>query len=617
MLPNPQIREIKLNDYIKTIQKRLGLIIAFLIIVPLAVTIFVFTQQPIYKATVSIVIEKTQPKVTRFESVSETPSYYKDQQFYRTQYNILSSRALAERVFDDLHLSKDQDFQQRDAIVKLLERVKIEPIRNTEVVLIHIEDTDALRAATLANGYANAYIRQDIETRGRTAKEAVGWLESQLTGIKKNLQDSEEALNKYVQENKIVTTPDIEKKTETLLENLKRDRAKLETDIAEASKRYKVKHPKMIASNAQLDDLNHKIEQETDRLLSLTQKMVQYNVLKNEVESNQELYISLLTRAKETDVTEKLQASSIRVIDSAKPPSKPYKPQKAKIIFASIFIALCGGVSISLFLEYLDSTIRTAEEVSLYLNLPFLGYIPSAQKERKIEKDRALICYREQKSTIAESFRAIRTSILFAAPEDRPLKNILVTSSIPQEGKSFTSCNLAIIFSHVNERILLIDMDMRRPKLQLNFNTEQKSGLSDFLIGNINLENIIKPTPINNLSLITAGTIPPNPSELLSSAKVRLLFEDLKTRFDRIIVDSPPILTVADTSLLANMVDGVVLVIKGASTRLEVISRSKQKIQEAKGKIIGVIVNNIEPEKEDRYYYYHYYYGEEGKSKNK
>jgi capsular exopolysaccharide synthesis family protein len=281
----------------------------------------------------------------------------------------------------------------------------------------------------------------------------------------------------------------------------------------------------------------------------------------------------------------------------------------------SILISLFLGISSAFFLEYLDSSIKTAEDVSSYLNMPFLGYIPSVGKEANTDTDKSLICFQKPTSKISESYRAIRASLLFASPEDRPLKSILITSSLPQEGKSFFSLNLSIILCHANERILLIDTDMRRPKIHKSFNFEHPVGLSNFLTGNAELKDIIKPASnINNLFLITAGAIPPNPSELLSSGKMRMLLEELKSKYDRIIIDSSPILSVADTSLLVSTVEGVILLVKGGQTRLEVVVCSKNKILEAKGKIVGVVVNNIDLEREDRYYY-HYYYGEEGTKK--
>jgi capsular exopolysaccharide synthesis family protein len=281
----------------------------------------------------------------------------------------------------------------------------------------------------------------------------------------------------------------------------------------------------------------------------------------------------------------------------------------------AIFLALFAGTGAAFFLEYLDNTIRTADDVSHYLNLPFLGYIPKAQKEGRTDQERALLCVLKPNSTITESFRAVRTSVLFASPEDKPLKLVMITAAFPEEGKSFISSNLAAIFSQVNERIVLIDVDMRRPKLHKSLNLEQKNGLSNFLTGGSDINSIIKPTSLNNLSVITSGTVPPNPSELLTSAKLSQLLAELKSKFDRVILDSPPILSAPDSALLANVADGVVLVVKGASTRLEAVVKAKDKILEAKGKIIGLIINNIAPEKEDRYYYYHYYYHQDEKKK--
>lgn len=613
MLPNPAIREVNLQDYLKIIRKRLILILAFLIIIPTFVAIYDFTRDPIYRSTVSIMIEKAQPKVTKFEEVYQG-TYTEMQYYYQTQIKILESRGLVEGVFDELHLSKDPDFRDlKDPVEALDKNIKIEPVKNSQIILINVEDKDALRASTIANTLAKIYIQQDIEMKNRAAKEATGWLEVQLTDIKKKVQASEEALNNYMQKNRIVTVPDIEQKTQTLLDSLKQEKSKLETDVAEASKRYKEKHPKMIALRAQLDDTLAKIDKETNNLLDVNQKMVQYNLLKKESDSVQSLYTSMLSRAKETDVSEKISSSGIRIIDSAKPAEIPYKPKKAQDIIIAIIFSLFSGLGLTFLVEYLDSSIRTSDDVTMYINLPFLGYIPSTEKDLKTDAQKSLVCFSDPKAKITESFRAVRTSILFASPEDKPLKIILITSSTPQEGKSFFTANLSEVFCQVNEQIVLVDIDMRRPKIHKELGIEQTPGLSDFLTGNCGAQNIIKPSIVPNLSVIPSGTIPPNPSELLSSGKIQSLFEELKAKFSRIIVDSPPILSAADTSLLANMADGVILLVKGSSVRMEAVLQAKDKILKSKGKIIGVVVNNTHPDKEDSYYYYHYYSSEEGK----
>jgi capsular exopolysaccharide synthesis family protein len=224
-----------------------------------------------------------------------------------------------------------------------------------------------------------------------------------------------------------------------------------------------------------------------------------------------------------------------------------------------------------------------------------------------------LICHQNPGVRIAEAFRSIRTSVIFSSPEDRPLKTVLVTSTIPQEGKSSISVNLATVFAQKNEQAIIVEADMRKHRLAATFGLDNKEGLSSFLAGTAGLEQIIKKTAVPNLSLIPAGPVPPNPAELLTSTKTKLLLEELNKKFDRIIIDSPPVLTVADTSILANVADGVIQVIRAGFVNLEAVLRTKQRLTEAKARIIGVILNNVEIKKEDSYYYYHYYYAEDKK----
>jgi len=616
VLPNPEVREVTFQDYLKIMQKRSLIILACLVIIPFITTVNVFIARPMFKATASIAIEKSQVKVTKFDDVYKPES---DPNYLQTQYKILNSRALVEIVFNELRLSNEKDFKNMSDPIGFLSRnIKVEPIKNSNVVLLSVEDFDPLRAASIANSLAKAYIQQDIENRNRKIKDAGGWLDDQLSEIRNKIKVAEEALNKYVQDNKLVLDRVNEQANQNILSGLRLRKSNLELAIAENSKRYKDKHPKMIALKAELESLDNKIKKETVDSLTLRQQLVQYNMLKKEVDSNQELYISLLARSKETDMSQKLQSSNIRLIDPARPPEAPFKPQKVKSIVTSLIFALLFGGGIAFLLEYIDSTIRTAEDVSTYVNLPFLGYLPTcSDKDFKVESEKYSVCSTLPTSQLAESFRALRTSLLFSTPEDKPLKTILVTSALPGEGKSFCSANLSWIFARLNEKVVLIDVDMRRPKINKMFNIEQTPGLSTYLTGNAKIDDIIHTVSKNNvsLSIIPSGAIVPNPTELLSSAKITALISELSLRFNRIILDSPPILIVADTSLLANMVDGVILLIKGAHTRLEAVLGSKKKIAESKGKVIGAVINNVLPEKEDSAYYYHYYSAEADKNK--
>ena len=620
MLPNSEIREISFKDYFNIIWKRKEIVLALLLIIPVTVAIYDSTRQPMYMATVRILIEKMPSKVASLTGVDQASFqdyYYRDQEYYSTQYNILGSRSIAELVFKEMHLDDDPAFRKfNDPIGKLQSQVSVNPVKNTQIVNVSIIDTDPLRASKIANSLAKVYVEQDVEARNRALKQAIGWLESQISDLKNNLEKGEGALNDFVQEYKIVSVPDIETKTESILEGLKQNKVKLETEIAEMSKQYKSEHPTMIALNAQLDEVNAKIKQETTDLLDLSQKMVKYRLLKQEVISVQQMYNSLLLRSKEINIGEKLEMSNVRVVDQAIPPGAPFSPRTKKDVKTSIVFALVLGLGICYLLEQLDSGIHTANDVSFYINLPFLGYVPIVEKTLQANRsvDKNLVCYQVPESMITESFRALRTSLIFASPEERPLKSILVTSSIPSEGKSFIASNLSLVFSNLKERTLLIDADMRRPKLHSIFKQAHRTGLSDFLATDINLERIIQATFIPHLFIITAGTIPPNPSELLSSAKLHSMLGELKSQFDRIIIDAPPVLSVPDALLLAGFVEGVVLVVQGTLTNVEKTLSTKNKIIEAKGKVVGVVLNHIEPKKQENYYY-HYYYSKEGERK--
>ncbi|MCM8795809.1 MAG: polysaccharide biosynthesis tyrosine autokinase [Candidatus Omnitrophica bacterium] len=615
MLPSPKVKEVHLKDYLKVIQKRYWVILSFSFVLVTTVMVLTFRMTPIYRATVSIIIEKTPPKIVSIEDVYQAG--IADKEYYETQYKILGSRALAKMVFDELNLARDPEFfkKTKDPIDVVLSHLIVEPIKETRMVKLSFESMDPIKSARIANTFARLYIRQDVETKRSASRYATGWLEEQLNEMKKKLEAAEVNLNNYIQEHKIVTIPNLQEESQSLLETLKKEEARLETQIKEASQRYKEKHPKMVTLNSELESVREKIKLETERLLDLNQKMIQYNILKREVESNRQLYDSLLKRTKETTVSEELQAAQIRIVDPAEVPISPIKPRKMQNFILACILGLSLGVGLAFFLEYLDSTVKTAEDIEFYVKLPFLGYVPSVRRQIEMKKEMDLYCYENTTTKIAEAYRSIRTSIIFSSPEERPLKSILITSSIPQEGKTSVTVNLATVFTQKNERVIILEADMRKPRIAKSFDLDNKEGLSSFLAGSIEFEKIIKKTFIPNLFLIPAGPVPPNPAELLTSIKLKWIFDELNKKFERIIIDSPPVLTVADAAILANIIDSVIIVIRAGFVSLEPILRAKQRLLEAKARIIGVILNNVEVKKEDSSYYYHYYYPEDKKEK--
>lgn len=423
-----------------------------------------------------------------------------------------------------------------------------------------------------------------------------------------------------------------------LIRSLKTQYINLFQEYSELSKKFGKNYPKMIQLRSQMESLKDKIglevkkiaknintryqvarareeslekslEEQKRRSLELSQLSIQYGVLKIEVESNQKLYEALLSRVKETDLTGQLRLSNISVVDPAEVPRNPSKPKKKRDILLSFLISLMTGIGFSFFLEYMDNTIKKPEDIERYLDIPFLGVVGRFKPLANPKKSELLLGL-DPKSNISESLRNIRTNILFSA-SDIPLKTFLLTSSVKVEGKTFISANLAITMAGLGKRVLLVDGDMRKPRIHQLFALKRPPGLSDILVGEAPLESVIQTTEVENLKVITAGTTSPSPSELLGSTAMQSFIQKAKDEFDMVIIDSPPVMSVTDPVELATMVDGVVFVIKGGSTPRPPIQRAIQQLYDVKARLLGAILNDVDFKKQGYYYqyYYKYYYG--------
>ena len=610
MLPSAQLREVTIRDYLVVLKRRGIVILACFLVIASWSAFKSFKKIRLYRTAAKILVEKFSPNVTYIQQVYSP--VFGDRDYMQSQINILTSRTLARKAVDKLAAGGDNTFSNApDPEGAFLGGVSVSIIQGTQIISVGYISADPVKAAKYANVLADTFIQYDIEKKKAFTKSASGWLDTQLTEIKEKLQKSELALNQYLQKNEIVSVPNIEQKSQAIIEGLKQQKVTIENEISELSKRYKPKHPKIMTLNSRLDAVNKSINDETQKFLVLNEKMIEYNLLKREVDSNQYLYNSLLVRTKETEVSKQLENTLLQIIDVANIPVAPFSPNRKRDVGVGILLGLAVGVAIAFVLEYMDSTVKTAEDVEMYVRLPFLGYIPSSKQEAKVGKDVDLASHKVPHSRIAEAYRSIRASIIFSSPEDRPLKTILITSASPQEGKSTVSINLATVFANSNEKVLLVEADMRKPRVSDSFGLPNKEGLSSFLTGVSTLETAMQATSVPNLSLMPSGPKPPNPAELLTSSKTRTLLEELRKRYDRIIIDSPPVITVTDTAILANIVDGVIDVVRANFLNIELILRGRQRLYEAKSKIIGVILNNVNVKKEDSYYYYHYYYADD------
>jgi capsular exopolysaccharide synthesis family protein len=350
-------------------------------------------------------------------------------------------------------------------------------------------------------------------------------------------------------------------------------------------------------------------------------RLVEYNLLKREYETNQQLYESLLQRLKEAGVSASLRSNNIHVVDRARPPLAPIRPRKALNIMLSAVVGFVLGCVLALFNEYLDSSVKTPEEVEQLVNLPALGLVPSMSsinggRRRSLTGARSnaasteLATMAQPHSVVSEAYRALRTSILLSTSKHPP-QVILITSGQPREGKTTTALNLAITLAQRGDRVVLIDSDLRRPRVHRALHVSNEVGLSSFLSGNVPIDNLPRAVPkVPNLFVIPAGPTPPNPAELLSSEPISLMFSELRRQFDFVVLDSPPTITVADSMILAAHADGVILVAHGGVTTRESLRHTRKLIGSTNARIIGVVLNNVDIRSSDYRYYYSYYYGD-------
>ena len=417
----------------------------------------------------------------------------------------------------------------------------------------------------------------------------------------------------------------------------------LEKQILESHERAKIfvvatleiKYRQALASEKALSAA---FSQQRGETVTQNESAINYRIIEQEIATNKTLLNDLLQRSKENDVMLAGTPNNIHIEDYASVPKIPIGPKRLQAIFVAFVLALAFGIALALLLEYMDDTVRSPEDVETYLRLPSLAVIPSvagysrskffpfASKTLQLSngngngkasngngQSRAeLLMNCDSRSALAESYRQLRTSVLLSTA-GRPPKTLLVTSSVPGEGKTTTSVNTALSLAQTGAKVLILDADMRRPRIHSIFHVENRHGLSTILSSNLSEAEIlstIEQNSENNIYLLPSGPIPPNPAELLASEQMRRLLAVLECTFDHVVIDSPPIANFTDGALISAMVNGVLLVIHGGKTSRGIVRRSQQMLQEVGAKICGVVMNNVNLRSQDYYYYQKYYHQE-------
>ncbi|MGA7219866.1 MAG: polysaccharide biosynthesis tyrosine autokinase [Candidatus Sulfotelmatobacter sp.] len=433
----------------------------------------------------------------------------------------------------------------------------------------------------------------------------------------------------------------------SLLETLRAKEGDVKIQAAELSTQFGPSYPKVAQLNSQLKEIDLQILAETKKVAGkirgqymaalqrenmlhdalekqkqeankLNESAIQYSILKRDLESYRTLYEGLMEKMKEAGVSAGLKSNNFRIVDVARVPTYPIEPNIPRNLAFAFMLGLTSGVGLAFLLEGLDNTVRTTEQAQVISGLAPLGMIPlgsrtareGANAKRLViatsKEAVELVTQVRPQSQMAESYRALRTSLLLSNL-GAPPKVIMVTSALPQEGKTTTSINCAVVLAQKGVKVLLIDADLRRPSIHKTLGMGPRSGLSNVLTGSATLQEAITRSPIlPNLSVLPAGTPPPNPAELLASTNMRDVLQELRGQYDHIVVDTPPTLSVTDAVVLSPRADAIVLVIRSGQTTKQALRRSRDILMQVNAKVSGVLLNAVDLSSPDYYYYYEY-----------
>lgn len=717
--------EIDLLKLWQTVWRRKWSIITLVLIVSMVAILVVFSITPIYRAAATLLIEQKSAKVVSIEQVYGLDGA--GNEYLQTQFELLRSRALAERVVRELNLTTHPEFDPRqqpaplidvkglmanfdfnkvvpatlpddlqdpvaaseaeifdEVTVAFMERISVEPLGKSQLVKVQVDMADARMSARAANALANGFIESQLEATMDMSMTATNWMNSRLGDLRTKLKEAEDRLQAYREAENLVDVQGVStisaaelsltgdrmidarrQRAEAesqyrqvrgmgnnwerlasvpavlghpLIQQFKAEEAKARAKVEELSKRYGARHPAMEAARSELTaasgSLRGQVEQvvaglernyqlavanenslqasfnaNKSQIQDISRKEFKLRELQREVDSNRALYDTFMTRLKETAATSDLESANARVVDRAVVPTEPVKPKKALIVVIAALLAGFVGVGLTLLLETLNNTFKSTDEVESRLNIPVLGILP-LMKGNQERGDLARMFTSDKDKSFSESIRTIRTGVVLSGI-DHPHKVMVVTSSIPGEGKSTVSANLAFALGQM-EKVLLIDADLRRPTLARSFEFPVGTpGLANLIAGTAKLDECIK--QVDGLDMMSAGTVPPNPLELLSSPRFAKVLEVLKSKYERIIIDSPPTQAVSDAIVLSTFANSLIYVVRSDSTHIPLVEKGVGQLLQNNAPVKGIVLNQVDIKKAKKYGYsyggYYDYYG--------
>lgn len=699
--------EIDLLAYWHVLVKRRRLIIGVLAAVVALALLVTLTATPIYRATTVLQLEKEGIQVVQVNGIQPGDSGGWDPEFLQTQYELIQSRALAERVANELDVDRptldkledggwlgrmfallhpqakpqpgrapadprqDAARQMRELAGIISAGLSVEPIRNSRLVRINFDSPSPQFSARAANAIAEGYIAAGLERRFGASSYAKTYLEEQLRLTKAKLEDSERKLVEFAQKENLVNTGDqgqslaaqnltqlnaalataqdqriraqarwqqaasgampADMLSNSNVRSLQQQKGQLQAQYQLKLQTFKPDYPDMLQLKSQIDELDRQIAKEMDGIrasvkaeydaavrqeqmltgqiaalrtqaLDVDGRSIQYNILKREVDTNRQLYDGLLQRYKEVGVAGDVRANNISIIDRAEVPTSRFKPSLTMNLAIGLLLGGVLGVLLAFLLEFLDDTLKTPEDIEQKLKLPVLGVIPKLGPKDNIAEVAA-----NPQSSFSEAYRSVRTALQFATDHGVP-KTLLVTSSGPGEGKSTTALALARNLTQLGKRVLLVDADLRNPSLHKTLGLRPEFGLSNLLAGACAFNAAVQETGDERLQVILAGPLPPNPAELLSGSKLVSLLTVGGERYDHVILDGPPVLGLADAPILGNAIDGTLLVVNSAKTKISAGQSALKRLLAARARVIGGLLTKYDARTAGYGYGYGYRY---------
>ena len=695
--------------YLRTLNRYKWGILMVVIAVGMLAAMYASSLRPIYRSTATVMVEMGKPKVVSNQELYES-FIGTTRDYFLTQFEIIKSRELAERLVRVMQLTKHPEYTQHQTkpwyaewlpaqfvpaaktgrtpseeelvesvTSQVMGGISLQPIRNTQLVKLSFDSHDPTLAERVPNTLAMLYIVSDLEQRGETTRRSMAFLRDQAEELKNKLNESERALQEFRERERIVVAKGVSvsgairqlEELEAALDAARKKRldaealynqvkaaeqegstakldslsvvqnnpvmmrfkeaeAEAERRVSEASKRYGPEHPKMVAAQSDLKAVRENLKRQVGIVATTVSKdfevaksnesslerslarakveSQEYNRkeftlarLERDVASNRQLYDLFTQRAKETN-TGDVPSAIARVIDEAKLPKSPSGPNKRNIVGIAMLVALAVSVSIALLLAQLDVTVKTSHEVETKLEVKAIGVLPRLRLKVGGYIERLFVD--ENQSPFAEGIRSIRSDLMLSGI-DEPQKVVLLTSSLPEEGKTTVACNLAFSFSQI-KKTLLVEADMRRPKIARVLGGDpRRPGLSELVAGTAPLDECVYPADDSNLWVLQSGRVPLNPLELISSHRFAEVIQSLKQAFDVVIIDSPPLQVVSDALVLSQYASSILYVVKADSTPYPLarhgITRMRR-LNEPALLGLGVVLNQLDVDKASKYY---------------